>query len=135
MGGCRFCTKDTCNDISRGCPERLKKITILGAKGSKATQPEIWKRLREYLREYSAYSLGITSNPKSLIEKDGIKTEYRTMYVLWTGTDPAGIASLWGDFVKQIRSSKGWGKRLEATGPTDLDIQSNEKFTLYLLVR
>jgi hypothetical protein len=135
MGQCRFCQKKGCSDRQKGCPERTKKITIHKSVGKKANQDEIDSRLMGFLKKYSAYSLGITSNPEALSEQEQIKFNYRKMFILWKGNDPSGIAGLWGRRVKQIRNYKTYGKKLISTGPTDLETTPNQEYSLYLLVR
>ena len=135
MSRCKFCRREGCSDKQQGCPERNTKIKVFKQVGSKAIQDEIPKRLLGYLRKYSAYSLGITSDVQRLIEMDEVQSEYRKLYILWKGKDPAGIARLWGSRVKQIREYKTFAKKLVSTGPTELGLESNGEFSLYLLIR
>jgi hypothetical protein len=135
MGKCRFCKVDGCSDRLRSCPQRMAKITVYRKAGVKSNQNEIESRLMEYVRKYSAYSLGITSNPDALIEAEEIRSNYTKMFILWNGSDPAGIAREWGQWVKKIRSYKKYGKKLVSTGPTDLGGFGENLFSLYLLVR
>jgi len=135
MGRCRFCQENDCSDRQKGCPERTKKIKIYKSVGKKANQHEIDSRLMGYLKKYSAYSLGITSNPEALTEEEEIKFNYRKMFILWKGNDASGIAGLWGRRVKQIRNYKTYEKKLISTGPTDLETTINQEYSLYLLVR